>query len=163
MVRYSKKHRSTKPQGVRCRSCLVPLLLLTLIPASHPPPSLNARISSPSLGEFADLDEICRRLRSEGYRELYIHFGDRSALQADLSRMCRRAQGRPEPANGKPPRHPRQQSPAQRFSLKDAECRQIDKAQGAESRQMYLQLALSYEELAAGEKTGDAAPQTAHS
>ena len=49
-----------------------------------------------------------------------------------------------------------QQLPAQRFELKAAECRQIaDKAQGAESRQMYLQLARSYEEAAARENEQD--------
>jgi len=59
-----------------------------------------------------------------------------------------------------------------RFELKAAECRQIaNNAQTAESRQMYLRLALSYEELAAhenqrddpGKKERPSLPQTAHS
>jgi hypothetical protein len=119
---------------------------------------LNAPIN-PRSGKFADLDEICRRLRSDGYQELYLHFEGRSALQADLSRICRRAQGRAEPANGKPPRYHTQQLPAQRFEFKAAVCRRIaDNAQSAETRQMYLQLAVSYEEATAGECEKERSP-----
>ena len=129
---------------------------LNLDPGKPPPSIIERAYQLARSGKFADVQEVCRYLRSEGYRELYLHFGDRSALQADLSRICRRAQGRPDPAKAKPPRLHPQRWPAQRFEFKAAECRRIaDKAQSAESRQMYLQLALSYEEMAArGKRAG---------
>jgi len=90
------------------------------------------------------------------YRELDREF-EGAALRADLSRLCRKAQGRRKPVNGHPPHSaPSRAKRVRRFELKAAECRQLaDKASTAESRQMYLQLALSYEEMAArGKRAG---------
>jgi hypothetical protein len=52
---------------------------LNLDPGKPPPSVVERAYQLAQSGKFADLDEICRRLRSDGYRELYIHFEDRSA------------------------------------------------------------------------------------
>jgi len=124
---------------------------LDLDPGKPPPSVIKRAYQLARSGKFANVEEICRRLRSDGYRELYLQF-EGAALRADLSRVCRKAQGLRKPANkGQPPHSA--PSRARRFELKAAECRQIaNNAKNAETRQMYIQLALSYEELAAHEK-----------
>jgi hypothetical protein len=139
---------------------------LDLDPGKPPPSLIERAYQLAGSGKFADLDEIYRRLRSDGYRELYREF-EGAALRAELSRVCRKAQGVRKP-KGNPPRHnPASQAQrAQRFEVKAAVCRRIaDNAQSAETRQMYLQLAVSYEEAAAGEseKERSPPPQTARS
>ena len=133
-------------------------------PGKPPPSVIERAYQLARSGKFADVQEVCCHLRSDGYRELYMHF-EGAALRADLSRVCRKAQDLRKPTKGKPPHNaPSRARRAHRFKLKAAECRHIaNNAQTAESRKMYFQLALSYEDLAAGEKTGGASPQTAHS
>jgi hypothetical protein len=125
---------------------------LDLDPGKPPPSVIERAYQLAHSGKFADVEEICRRLRSDGYRELYLQF-EGHTLRAELSRACRKAQGLRKPSKGKPPRStPSRAQRAQRFELKAVECRQIaNNAQNGESRQMYLQLALSYEEAAARE------------
>ena len=120
-----------------------------LDPAEPPPPIVERAYQLARSGKFAAVDDICRGLFEEGYRELYLHF-EGPALRADLARKCREAQGRP--ASGcearSPPRRvlpPR----SSRFEQKAAECRQLaDNAQRAETRQIYVRLVRSYEMLA---------------
>jgi len=117
-----------------------------LDPAEPPPPIVERAYQLARSGKFAAVDDICRGLFEEGYRELYLHF-EGPALRADLARKCREAQGRP--ASGSEARSPPRRvlpSRSSRFEQKAAECRQLaDNAQHAETRQIYVRLVLSYE------------------
>jgi hypothetical protein len=121
---------------------------LNLDPAKPPPSVIERAYQLSRSGKFANIAEVCERLHREGYRELFMHF-EGAALRADLSRICREAQSLPKQSKGRnlPRRH--KTSRVHRFGLKAAECRQLaDNAQHSKTRQIHLQLARSYEQLA---------------
>jgi len=123
--------------------------LSELDPAKPPPSVIERAYQLAGSGRCANVEEICRELHREGYRELYQNF-DGAALRADLARICREAQGlSAPPTGGKPVPKSAMPSSARRFDLKAAECRQLaDNAQHPQTRQIYIRLALSYERLA---------------
>jgi len=130
--------------------------LSDLDPAKPPPSIIERAYQLAGSARFANVEEICRGLHREGYRELYQHF-DGAALRADLARICREAQGLTAPTTGRKPLPKNAlSSKARRFDLKAAECRQLaDNAQNHQTRQIYIRLALSYERLAAHAEQND--------
>ena len=73
-----------------------------LDPAAPPPSIIERAYQHAGSARFANVEEICRGLHREGYRELYQHF-DGAALRADLARICRQAKGLTAPTTGRKP------------------------------------------------------------
>jgi len=122
---------------------------LTLDPAAPPVSVVERAYRLARSGKFAGIDELCRQLHGEGYRELFLHF-EGAALRTDLTRICREAQSLPKQQSGR--RHPPGRAKAtgsHRFEVKAAECRQLaGNARHSKMREIHLRLARSYEERA---------------
>lgn len=101
-------------------------------------------------GKFSTVEDICVRLVSEGYENVYLHFECRAATRTELLRICRRAHSGSGALKAVPVSEGRVSRPrSQRFEMKAAECRQLaDNAIGEETRHVYVRLAETYERLA---------------
>jgi hypothetical protein len=136
-----------------------------LDPARPPPPLMERAYELAASGKLSTVEDICMRLVSEGYENVYLHFECRAATRTELLRICRRAQAGSGSLRAVPGSNERVSRPrSQRFEMKAAECRQLaHTAIGDEAREVYARLAGTYEQLAqeAARNEGDVSPKAA--
>jgi len=131
-----------------------------LDPAKPPPPLMERAYQLASSGKFATVEDICIRLISDGYENVYLHFECRAATRSELLRICRKAQsaGAPRLRTVAAGEEGRRRARWRRFELQAAECRHLaERAVGDETRELYLRLADTYDRLAKEANANEAA------
>src|SRR4051794_40120698 len=119
---------------------------LQLDPSRPPPPLMERAYELADTGNFTEIEAICHYLIKERYEDVFLWFEGRAATRADLLKRCRRARSNIGRASSQPSAT---SSRAFRWTTKAAEFYKLaERAKSDAIRQLYLQLAESYERLA---------------